>query len=59
MLERKLKQGAQRRQRSLLSSSPFGAVSVRYVTMNKEDVQRRMSAFRPAKDVSLEAGLWG
>jgi hypothetical protein len=45
VLERKLKQGAQRRQRSLLSSSPFGAVSVRYVTMNKEDVQRRMSAF--------------
>ncbi len=26
-------------------SSPFGAVSVRYVTMNREDVQRRMSAF--------------
>ena len=29
------------------------------VTMDKEDVQRRMSAFRSAKDVSLEAGLWG
>ncbi len=31
----------------------------RCVTMNKEDVQRQMSAFRSAKDVSLEAGLWG
>ena len=27
--------------------------------MNKEDVQRQMSAFRSAKDVSLEARLWG
>src|SRR6266566_3853663 len=31
----------------------------RCVTMNKEDVQRQMTAFRSAKDVSLEAGLWG
>src|SRR6267154_5968507 len=31
----------------------------RCVTMDKEDVQRRMSAFRSAKDVSLEAGSWG
>src|SRR5467141_3295357 len=31
----------------------------RCVTMDKEDVQRQMSAFRSAKDVSLEAGLWG
>src|SRR5437016_6453599 len=31
----------------------------RCVTMNKEDVQRQMPAFRSAKDVSLEAGLWG
>ena len=35
------------------------ALYFRYVTMNKEDVQRQMSAFRSAKDVSLEAGLWG
>src|SRR5437667_11382977 len=35
------------------------AFYVRSVTMDKEDVQRRMSAFRSAKDVSLEAGLWG
>jgi hypothetical protein len=26
------------------------------VTIDKEDVQRRMSAFRSAKDVSLKAG---
>jgi hypothetical protein len=31
----------------------------RCVTMDKEDVQRRMSAFRSAMDVSLEAGSWG
>src|SRR6267154_3120330 len=31
----------------------------RCATMNKEDVQRQMTAFRSAKDVSLEAGLWG
>src|SRR6266403_471036 len=35
------------------------ALYFRYMTMNKEDVQRHMSAFRSAKDVSLEAGLWG
>src|SRR5437879_13903576 len=34
------------------------ALYFRYVTMNKEDVQRQMSAFRSAKDVSLEAGPW-
>jgi len=39
----------------LLQAAPY----FRYVTMNKEDVQRQMSAFRSAKDVSLEAGLWG
>jgi hypothetical protein len=33
------------------------ALYFRYVTMNKEDVQRQMSAFRSAKDVSREAGL--
>jgi len=31
------------------------ALYFRYVTMNKEDVQRQMSAFRSAKDISLEA----
>src|SRR6266849_2530241 len=35
------------------------ALYFRYLTMYKEDVQRQMSAFRSAKDVSLEAGLWG
>src|SRR4029077_17567946 len=31
----------------------------RCVTMDKEDVQRRMSAFRSAEGVSLETSLWG
>jgi len=34
------------------------ALYFRCVTMNKEDVQRRKSAFRSAQGVSLEAGLW-
>jgi len=31
----------------------------RCISMDKEDVQRQMSAFRSAQGVSLEAGLWG
>src|SRR6202521_5691948 len=38
----------------LLQAAPY----FRSVTMNKEDVQRRMSAFRSAQGVSLEVG-WG
>src|SRR6266403_4188956 len=30
----------------------------RCVTVDKEDVQRRMSAFRSPQGISLEAGLW-
>ncbi|PYU47961.1 MAG: hypothetical protein DMG53_07455 [Acidobacteria bacterium] len=30
----------------------------RCVSMDKEDVQRQMSAFRSAQGVSLEPGLW-
>src|SRR5229473_6660738 len=35
------------------------ALYFRYLTMNKEDVQKRMSAFRSAQGVSLEMGSWG
>src|SRR6266550_1070626 len=35
------------------------ALYFRYVTMNKEDVQRRISAFRSTRGVSLEAGWRG
>src|SRR5882762_1703262 len=37
----------------------YAARYFRCVTMNKEDVQRRMSAFRSAQGDSFETGWWG